>query len=104
MKPRVKTQHPDEVVHRYELAVAINGLLGGGTDNTGTVTLAANAATTTIHDSRIGPLSVVFLMPTTANAAAALPGVYIACAKTTATLTHANNTQTDRTYQYAVFG
>jgi len=59
----------NDVDHRFRLATAINNILQGKTNNTGTVTLTANASTTTLSDIRIGKDSVILLQPTTQNAA-----------------------------------
>lgn len=65
----------------------------------GTVTLTASATTTTVTDKSITSESVIALMPTTANAAAALGTTYVSArSKGSFTLTHANNAQTDRTF------
>ena len=96
--------HPDEKIHRRQLAVAINTNDDG---KHGTVTLTANAASTTITDARISYRSPVVLIPVTANAAAAVATTYYANTSRvngSLVLTHANNAQTDRTFQYAVMG
>lgn len=67
-------------------------------------TLTANAASSTLTDQRITTESVIVLMPTTANAAAALATTYVSARTNgSATVAHANNAQTDRTFAYAVF-
>lgn len=101
----VPTDWADEKDHRARLALAINNILGGKLNNTSSVTLTANSATTTLNDLRIGLNSVVLLQPTTANAAAALANVYFGSpGDKTITVNHANNAQTDRTFKYAVVG
>lgn len=70
----------------------------------GSVTLTANSATTALTDRRIGASSVILFMPTTANAKAEGTPAVTARGQETATLTHANNAQTDRSYDYAVIG
>ena len=103
--PGVKPSDDDEARHRREMAGVINNLLKGKMNVSGTLTVTANAATTTLTDNRIGPASVVLLMPTTANAAAALANVYFtAFTKGSCTVNHANNAQTDRAFKYAVIG
>lgn len=89
------------------LARAINGLLDGKSNNTGTFTLTANSATTTLTFSagRIGTDTVLLIFPTSANAAAESP--YESArdvAAGTLTLTHANTATTDRTFRYALVG
>lgn len=87
------------------LARAINNILRGKTNNWGSVTLTANAASTSVTDPRAGYNSVVTLSPTTANAAAAIATTYIATyGDGTFTITHANNAQSDKTFKYVVTG
>lgn len=86
-------------------ASVVNNILGGKTNNTGTVTLTANAASTVVGDFRATSSSVIVLMPTTANAAGAIATTYVSSRGTkTFTLTHANNAQVDKTFGYAVVG
>jgi hypothetical protein len=90
-----------------EVAEVVNGLLDGRSNNRGTVTLAASAASTAVTERRSGPESIVLLMPTTANASAEQGAgtIYISARATNSfTLTHANNSQTDRTFEYIVVG
>ena len=89
------------------LAELVNMILRGGLNNSGTVTLTANAATTTLTDARIGFDSAIALNPTTANAATALATTYIletGRLNGSVVITHANNAQTDRTFRWAVMG
>lgn len=103
--PGVATWDDDEKRHRRQIAVVVNNLLSGKMNNTGDLTITANAATTTLTNPRIGANSTILLMPTTANAAAALGGIYFtAFDKGSCTVNHANNAQTDRTFKYAVIG
>lgn len=93
----------DERKHRRQIAAAVNALLQGKLNATGTVTLTANQATTTLTDARLTINSAVLFDPTTANAAADNP--YGSTRNNgTWTLTHANNAQTDRTYRYLIIG
>lgn len=87
------------------VAEVVRSLQDGKILATGNVTLTASAATTTLSDRRIGPNSVILLMPTTANAAAALATTYISArTNESATITHANNAQSNKTFGYAVLG
>lgn len=87
------------------LAEAVNQLFEGKTRATGSMTLTANAASTTLTDRRIGANSVIVFSPQTANAAAALSGLYVsAYADGSATLAHANNANADKTFRYSVAG
>lgn len=90
-----------------QTAQAVNLLIDGKFNSTGTVTLTASAASTAVTDYRVGPDSVIVFTPTTANAAAEQGGgtMYLSArAKQGFTLTHANNSQTDRTFLYIVIG
>lgn len=90
-----------------EVAEVVNGLLDGNSNNRGTVTLATSAASTAITDYRAGPDSIVLLMPTTANASAEIGAgtIYVSARATNSfTLTHANNSQSDRTFGYIIVG
>jgi hypothetical protein len=97
----------DETEHRVKLSDAINAALKGKLNNTGTVTLTANTTTTVITDTRIGVDSFIGFMPTTANASAEIGNgtMYVSSrGDKTATVTHANNAQTDRSFTYCVLG
>lgn len=103
--PGVKPFDEDEARHRREIAGVLNNALQGKLNNTGSLTLAAGAATTTLTDKRIGANSVILIMPTTAHAAAELATLYFtAFVKGSCTVNHANNAQVDRTFKYAVLG
>ena len=83
----------------------INSLLLGKTNNVTEVTLTDNSATTVISDPRLTYASFIGLTPTTANAAAATANVYVSArGDGTATLTHTNNAQTDRTFAMLIVG
>ncbi len=102
-----KITNPIEWLRQTEPVV--NGLMQGKSNNYGSVTLTANSATTTVTlaANRISATAVILFMPTTANAAAALSGLYVSAtspANNTFTLTHANNAQADKTYRYIIVG
>lgn len=97
----------DEAEHRRKLAEGANLALQGKVLSVGSVTLAENSAVTVLADTRIGVESFIGFMPTTANAAAEVGnGTLYITGRTDgeATLNHANNTQTDRTFVYVVLG
>lgn len=74
-------------------------------NNNGTVTLTANATSTTLTHHRINPDSNIILTPTTSNAKDEKP--YISESgrvNGSVVITHSNNAQTDRTYRYSVIG
>ena len=87
------------------LQQTINEMMKGRGNQTGTVTLTANAATTTLTDNQLSADSVVVFMPTTANAATAMGNLYVSARNNGSfTLTHANNAQTDRVFYYSRHG
>jgi hypothetical protein len=83
----------------------VNNILSGKMNVVLPVTLAANAGTTTITDVRISYFSALLFSPLTANAAAALGVIYVSSQKSgSAVVTHANNAQTDKSYNMAILG
>lgn len=100
------TQFDDSKLRR--LATVLNRTQEGKLNSLGDVTLTAGTTTTTVETEGAllcGPNSFIGLMPTTANAAAALGTTYISSRlKGSFVITHANNAQVDKTFTYAVFG
>lgn len=95
----------DDVEHKRLLANGINSLRDGKINATGSFTMATSATSTVVTDVRVGANTVVLLMPTTANAAGALATTYIGTvAKESFTVSHASNSQSDRTFKYALLG
>lgn len=89
------------------MARVVQGIMDGKTNNQGTVTLAPDSTSTTLMDPRIGPQSVIAMMPTTASAAVEIGSgtLYVSArGDGAATLTHASNAQDDRIFGYAVIG
>lgn len=93
------------------MARTINDILQGKTNNTGTLTLTANAGTSTITVAagRLGSGTVILIEPTTANAATEFGAGTIyrsatSVANNTFTITHANNANADRTFNYVLIG
>ena len=82
--------------------------LSAGTNKpTGTVTLTANAASTTVNNTYVTANSLVYLYPVTANAAADLgsaTSVWISAvtAATSFVITHPNNANADKTFNYLI--
>lgn len=90
-----------------EMVTAINQLVRGRNNATGSVTLAANAATTTVTSPNINANAVPVLVPRTANAAAEMGAGTLYVSDVSAgsfTITHANNAQTDREFSYLTLG
>ena len=92
------------------VAMAVNGALDGALNCITDLTLAASAANTVVLDPRVGAGKRIFLFPQTANAAAELAagGCYIKPSdyvnKTSFKIVHANNSQSDRVFSYAILG
>jgi hypothetical protein len=90
-----------------DVASVVNLMLDGKTNATGTFTLSASTTTTSVTDVRAGTNSVINFTPTTANAAAEVGagGMFISArADSSFTITHANNSQSDRTFIYTIIG
>ena len=103
--------NPDKDQWLRSLSTAVNQLIQGKTNNTGSVTLRANFATTALvlAPGQLGANTTVKLTPTTANASAEIGAgtLYISAknvSTATVTITHANNAQTDRIFDYAFIG
>ena len=95
----------DEKEHRRQIAQLANNLLQGKLNTVIQVTLTASSATTTVTDKRIGAYTGLFFSPLTADAAAAQSGLYVSAQQNgSATLTHANNAQVDRTFNVLLIG
>lgn len=88
-----------------EIAERVNSLIRGKSNNVTTVTLTAGGTSTTLTDARIGVNSFIGLTPTTANAATATANVRVS-AKTngSATLTHSNTADVDKTFDVVIIG
>ncbi len=90
-----------------EVASAVNLIMDGKVNSTGTFTLTTSATSTTVTDFRAGTNSVILLMPTTANASAEIgAGTIFISARVdnSFTITHASNSQSDRTFGYSIIG
>lgn len=97
---------PQVINYLRRIREVVNNILIGKQNITFDVTLAAGATSTIVTDSRIGGNSSIQLgCPRTANAAAALATTYVSSiGNQTATLTHDNNAQTDRTFRLVIQG
>lgn len=84
---------------------AVNAILRGRSNATGSVTLTASVTSTTINDARISSDSVLLLSPQTANAAGAVATTYQGItANGSVVIQHANAVTTDRTFKYVICG
>jgi hypothetical protein len=95
----------------YALVSTINELVDGRSNNTGNVennsalTLTPGATTTAKLFPTCSHTSVILLVPRTANAAAAQPTTYISSTLNGSFIvTHLNNAQTDRTFDFSCVG
>lgn len=90
------------------IADAVNLLLRGKMNAVLSVTLAANAATTTVLDARITVKSALVLEPLTAHAASALyESPYILPSSQnngSVLLNHVNDANTDKTFNLLIIG
>lgn len=89
------------------LSVQVDQIMNGKHRAIGAVTLTAAAATTTVTDARVGGNSKITYSPTTANASAEIgAGTIYVSAKNEGSfvVTHANNAQADRTFDYTISG
>src|SRR6476661_769202 len=93
-----------------KVILSLQQVAAGRSNATGTVTLTASAASTTVTPTQTGSIAVgstQILTAMTANAAAEIGNgtIYVsAVANGSFTLTHANNSQADRTFRYAILG
>lgn len=103
--PKVPTQESNIPQWLRRLAETVNNMIDGRGNARSTITLTANSATSTLTDRRISNMSHITLEPTTSNAAVAKQTLYRSAITTgSATFTHTNNAQTDRTFTYQVYG
>ena len=87
-----------------QVAEGVNDIFNLGHANAkGAVTLTASTTTTTLTDLRLGAKSKVMFAPTTENARAAGVPAVTSKGKQTATLTHTNTADADKTYDYVIF-
>lgn len=102
----VATAGANEAAHRTQIAEALNRILAGGINCTTTITLTANATTTTFKDPRIGGFSYIAFMPTTANASTAeKAGIWISAQqKGQCTINHASSANTDQNFTVSILG
>ena len=115
-QPLLGPADPVNITTFTTLTTYLRGLRGvilsmwnGKLNCTGTITLTAGAATTVLNRKGLSPQSVVHFDPKTANAATELYGatMYVLTANRgndAWTITHANNANADKTFQYTIIG
>lgn len=99
----------DVMIYTRQVRDALFRLRQGKIECVAEITLTANVALTTFDDRRLTPQSVVSFDPKTANAAAekAAGTMYVETANRQNfqwVIAHANNAQTDRTFQVSIIG
>ena len=95
----------DEKQHRRAISVWEKEAHQGHLGNTGLVTLGSGTAATAVTDFRVGPFTVIALMPLTLNAAGAIASTYVSDRSAEGfTITHANTGTGDRAFAYSVLG
>lgn len=90
-----------------QVVEVVNNLLRGKLNAGLQLTLATNAASTTIVDQRISAFSAVLFCPLTADAAAEMAAGTLfvsSLADGQAVIAHQNNALTDRTYNLCIIG
>lgn len=93
-----------------ELSNVLRNVMSGKTNNTGSVTLTASAASTTVSLAvgQVTDDSAILLSPRTANASAEIGAgtIYAVPSGSSSNfvITHANNAQNDRTFRYVIVG
>lgn len=101
----IREEGQDPRVQSREFAKAINAILNGNINSTGTVTLTASSTTTVVTNRLIGKDTIMILVPTTATAATAMTKVRQAfTAQFEITLTHDSTADTDRIFKYVLLG
>lgn len=102
--PNLKNQAEFNRQSASVLRLILQGKINATRDS---ITLAANADTTTINDPAISYYSILLFMPQTANAVVSLPTIYVPQATQIdgqAVLHHLKNAQSDRTYRMVIIG
>ena len=98
---------PSEATNPRQISQVVNNILDGKVNSTGSFTCATSAASTVVTDFRAGKQSIILFMPTTANAATEVGNgtIFVSARnKQSFTVTHANNSQADRSFGYAILG
>ena len=96
---------PEQPGWGRRVSKVINNLLIGKLNNTGTLTLGNGAVSTTVSDARVGPSSVILLMPISATGAISLDQWRIATRTDGSfVVTHTSTSTADCTAAYAVLG
>lgn len=97
---------PDEK-DLWRIVRGVRDLFAGRSNAVGSITLTASVTTTVVTAINCGEGCTPILTPMTAHASAEFGNgtIYVSAVKNGSfTVTHASNSQTDRTYRWAAFG
>lgn len=105
-RPGVQISFPNVTENLRQVAQGVNRLMQGHGNWTAFVTLAPNAGSTVVTDTRISGATFAGVMPQTPHAAAEIAAgtMSFVCGDGTLTITHANNAETDRTFTMCMIG
>lgn len=96
---------PDDVQHRIRLSNWAIQAAQGKLNNTGSVTLATVATSTTVVDARAGINSFIGFTPVTSSGAVEVATMYLSTrGDGLFVITHSNSVIADRTFVYCVLG
>lgn len=96
----VDLYHHSSQEHRRQISFAVNQVINGKCNSTGTFTCMANVVSTVVVNERVSSESHINFTPTTANAST--ENIYIVAGNGQFTVNHANAATTDRTFTYSV--
>ena len=100
---------PEPKKQLYLIAQAVQNILDGKINSTGSFTLTANQTTTVVQDRRVGTKSVIVWHPTTQNAGGEV-GMYLTNVGELSggvrsfTINHGSDSRVDRVFRYCVLG
>lgn len=101
----VPVKHGDLPEWLRQVAIEVNRILRGKTENGGSFTLDDGSTTTDVADTRVGINSKIIITPTSSTAAAEYGTIYVsATTKEQFTVTHSNTADTDKTFNYIIVG
>lgn len=105
-RPLVSETASDEKQHRREIARALNRVITGQIGCNLTVTLTANASSTTVTDARATVQTAPILTPTTASAKTEWlnAACYAVATNGQVVINHTNSTDTTRTFILSFLG
>jgi len=106
--PSVPNTYADKDEWLRRIALTVNRILKGKTNNTGTLTLTNSTTTTTVtlQAGQLGENTVVLLSPVTSDAAAEYSTMFVSARdvlNNQFTITHSNDSTT-RTFSYVLVG